>query len=134
MARLRSFAVCFACAALALSATGCSRQDARLEQHKKKFESLGATTAFTIDVWLAGDASGTYTRTALETTFQLVEQERSALTKARSLQDPRGAELSERAERLSRLLANLIADVATADGASARQHVRQIPIRPPVTQ
>jgi len=135
MARLRRFAVCLACAALALSATDCSRQDARLEQHKKKFESLGATTAFTIDVWLAGEVSGTYTRTALETTFQLVEQERSALAKApRWLQDPRGAALSVRAERLSRLLADLIADVGTADGASARQHVRQIPIRPPEPQ
>lgn len=131
MSRFAGVAVFLTCAALALGAAGCGRQDTRLEQHKKKFESLGATTAVTIDVWLGGQVSGTYARAALETTFQLVERERNALAKApQALQDPRGAALSERAERLSRLLAGLMVDVATGNGTSAREHVSQIPIRP----
>ena len=118
-------------AAVALSATGCSRQDFRLEQHQHTFESLGATTAAITDVWLAGQISGTYARAALETTFQLAEQERAVLTKTpRTLQDSRGAALSQQAERLSRVLADLMLDVAAADDASARQHLSDIPIRP----
>jgi hypothetical protein len=126
----RPVAVFLTCVALAFSATGCSRQDTRLEQHKKTFESLGATTAATIDAWVGGQVSGTFARAALEKTFQLVEQERTALAKApEALQDPRGAALSQKAERLSRLLADLMLDVAAANGASARQHVSEIPIR-----
>jgi hypothetical protein len=135
MARRGTVAVFLTCAGLALSATGCGRQDTRLEQHRKVFESLGATTAVTIDAWLAGNVSGTYARTALEKTFQLVEQERTALAKApQALQDPRGAALSQGAERLSRLLAGLMLDVAAANAASARQHVSEIPIRPSESQ
>ena len=118
-------------AAVALSATGCSRQDARLEQHRKTFESLGATTAAIIDVWLAGEISGTYARASLEKTFQLTEQERAVLTKTPEvLQDARGAALSQQAERLSRVVAGLLLDVAAADGVSARRRVNDIPIRP----
>jgi hypothetical protein len=123
-------ATCVTLAALALSAAGCSRQDSRLEQHKKNFESLGATTATIMEGWLAGRLSGTYTRAALEKTFQLVEQERSALARApQSLQDPRGAQLSQTAERLSRLVAAMMLDVTAADGDSARRRVSEIPIR-----
>jgi len=117
--------------ALASSAIGCTAQDTRLEQHKRTFESLGATTAATIHVWLGGQVSGTYTRVTLEKTLQLVEQERADLASApQALQDPRGAALSQQAERLSRLLAALMLDVTAANGASARQHVGEIPIRP----
>jgi hypothetical protein len=130
MMRQTGTAVFLACVALALSATGCSSQNTRLEQHKKTFESLGATAAAIIEVWVGGQVSGTYARAALEKTFQLVEKERAALTTApATLQDPRGAELSQKAERLSRLLADLMRDVAGGDGASARQHISEIPIR-----
>jgi len=121
-------AACIAFAALTLSIVGCSRDDSRLAQHDKKFESLGATTAAITEAWLAGQLSGTYTQTALEKTFQLVEQERTALVKTpQALQDARGARLSQAAERLSRLVAALMLDVAAADGDSARRRVADIP-------
>lgn len=120
-----------AAAMMMLAATGCGRQDARLDEHHKNFESFGATTKVIADAWLSGQVSGTYTRTALEQTFYLVEQERSALaSKPAMLQDRRGAALSQNAEHLSRLLASIIGDVTSADGQSARQHLTMLPIVP----
>ncbi len=118
-------------ALLMVCAPGCSRQDARFQEHKESLESLGSTTAVITDAWLAGDVSGTYAGTALEQTFLLVEQERTALAQApQSLHDPRGAYLSQAAERLSRVIADLSADVRDADGPAARAHVAEIPIVP----
>src|SRR4030095_14539 len=95
---------------------GCSRQDTRLERHKKNLESLGATTKVIADAWLSGDVSGTYARTALDRTFYLVEQERAKLaSRPEMLQDARGTALSEDAEQLSRLIAAIIGDVGSAD-------------------
>ena len=117
--------------AAVLLCVGCSGQDARLEQHKKNFESLGATTKAIGEAWLSGNVSGTYTRTALEQTFYLVEQERAALaSKPEMLQDPRGATLSQDAERLSRVIASMIGDVDTANGNAARQRLASLPIVP----
>ena len=118
-------------AVLALTAAGCARQDTRLQQHRETLESLGATTAAIGDAWLSGRVSGTYTRTSLEQTLQLVEQERLAVAASpASLRDPRGAQLSQSAEHLSRLIAALDGDVGDADAASARQHLAAIPIKP----
>ncbi len=117
--------------AVALLLAACSR-DAALEQHRETLESLGATTAAIADAWLEGSASGTYARTSLERTRQLVERERTALAaNAEALADARGAHLSEAAERLSRLLALLIRDVEHRDASAVRRRVAQIPIRPP---
>jgi hypothetical protein len=116
---------------MTLISVGCSRLDSRLQQHKEKLESLGATTAAIGEAWLAGSVSGTYSRTALEQTFLLVEQERATLASSpEALIDPRGAELSQAAERLSRLLAAMTQDVTRADTPSARRHLAEIPIAP----
>jgi hypothetical protein len=121
--------------AAALAAAGCSRQDERLQQHREKFESLGSSTAAIGDAWLAGSASGTYTGTALEQLFLLVEKERSSLASTpETLLDPRGAELSQTAERLSRLIAAIIQDVRAADPVSLRRHLTMIPIKPVASQ
>ena len=118
-------------AALVLLLTACTRQDARLQQHKEAFESLGATTASIARAWLDGDTSGTFTRTALTETLRLVEQERAALAATPAmLLDERGAKLSQEAEKLSRVIAQLTGDVQTSDGASARRHLADIPIAP----
>lgn len=110
---------------------GCSRQDARLDEHRKNLESLGATTKVIAEAWLGGNVSGTYTRTALEQTFYLTEQERTRLaSRPEMLQDPRGAALSQEAEQLSRLIASMIGDVGTADGDAARQRLASLPIVP----
>jgi hypothetical protein len=129
----RQFRLCarLLCAAVALVSSGCSRQDARLQQQREKFESLGATTAAIADDWLAGSTSGTYTLTALEQTFLLVEQQRAALASSPdALLDPRGAQLSQAAESLSRLIAAMRQDVRAADAASLRRREARIPIRP----
>ena len=116
-------------AALSLATGACSRHDSRIQQHKEHFESLGSTTAAIAEAWLSGSASGTYTRTALEQTFLLVEKERTALAKRpEMLLDPRGAHLSEATERLSRLIALLIGHVNASDGESARRLIAAIPI------
>jgi hypothetical protein len=113
-----------------MAVPGCSRTESRLEQHRQSFESLGATTAAIGDAWLAGQVSGTYARTAFEDTLRLVEQERTALaSRPELLADPRGAELSQSAEQLSRLLAGMIGDVRHADGSSVRRHLAGIPLR-----
>lgn len=118
-------------AVVAFAFAGCSRQDARFQQHREKFESLGSSISAIGEAWLAGSASGTFTSTALEQTFLLVEQERYALaSKPDALLDPRGAELSQAAERLSRLIAAIIHDVRSADAESVRQHLAKIPIAP----
>ncbi len=94
-------------------------------------ESLGATTQAIGEAWLAGDVSGTYARAALSQTLRLSEQERTALTaKPDALVDARGADLSQRAQRLSLLIAQLVGDVESADGPSARARLHQIPILP----
>jgi hypothetical protein len=122
---------CITVAIVGLATAGCSRQDERLQQHQEALQSLGASTAAIGQAWLAGSTSGTYTSTALEQMFVLVEQERTALTrKPASLADPRGAQLSQAAEHLSRLLAQMIDDVESADGRSVRRHLTEIPIVP----
>jgi hypothetical protein len=118
-------------AVITLASASCSRQDERLQQHREKFESLGSSTAAIAEAWLGGSTSGTFTGIALEQTFLLVEQERSALASTPdALLDPRGAELSQAAERLSRLIAVMMHDVRAADAASLRQHLATIPIKP----
>src|SRR4051812_36714310 len=115
-------------AAGGLSAGACARQDARIQQHQETLQSLGATTAAIGRAWLGGDTSGTFTRTALEQTFLLVEQERRALAGSpQALLDPRGAHLSQAAERLSRLLAVTISDVVATDAGSVRRRLTEIP-------
>jgi hypothetical protein len=121
-----------AAAAAALLLSGCTGQDKRLQQHREKLESLGATTVAICEAWLAASVSGTYTETALQQTYLLVEQERTALAGSpQALLDPRGAELSQAAERLSRLLAATIHDVRAADAASVRRRLAELPIAPP---
>jgi hypothetical protein len=127
----RRSASCALLAAGLVVLAACSRQDARLQQHKEKFESLGATTQAIAQGWLSGALSGTYTRTAFAQTLQLVEQERTALAAGpEMLLDPRGATLSQQAEQLSRLLAKLIGDVRAADAPAARRDIAAIPIAP----
>lgn len=120
-------------AALVLAlAAGCGGQDRELQKHQEKLQSLGTTAAVIADDWLAGHLSPTFARTALEQTFKLVEQERTGLSAdPQPLADPRGAALSQSAERLSRVLATMIQDVENDDSGGMRQHAQQIPIRAP---
>jgi hypothetical protein len=110
--------------AFALAAIGCKGQDAALHDRAVAFTSLASTTAAIGEAWLAGTTSRTYTRTALERTSRLLDDERSALTAgAQLLADPRGARLSQAAEQLSRTIARLAIAVAEDDRAAAQRDV-----------
>jgi len=115
----------------ALVLTGCGREDEAIRQHHQAFVSLGATMAAIDEAWLDGKISGTFTVTALEQTLQLAEQERAALAASpEKLADPRGAQLSQSAEQLSRLLAATIRDVRAADAGAVRRHLADNPLPP----
>jgi hypothetical protein len=115
----------------AVGVAGCTSQSDALDQHQEKLESLGASSAAIAEDWLHGAVSGTYTGTALEQIYRLVEQERSALaSKPPALADHRGAHLSEAADQLSRLLAVMMQDVEHGDAAALREHASKIPILP----
>jgi hypothetical protein len=117
--------------AIAALAGGCASSQDTLHQQQEKLESLGATTQMIGESWLTGQLSATYARTALEETQRQVEEQRTVVAGTPAmLQEPHGADLSERGERLSRLLAQLLQDVDTSDSGAARHHLSQIPIVP----
>jgi hypothetical protein len=115
-----------------MAVAACTSQSDALTQHQEKLESLGASSAAIADAWLGDAISSKYTSTAFEQVYQLVEQERTALAaKPQALADARGAHLSAAAERLSRLLAVMMQDVAHGDPVALREHASKIPILPP---
>ena len=115
--------------AILLDGVGCSRHDLQIQMHQEALQSLRSTADATVNAWLAGHTSGTYTRTALERTYLLVEQERTSLAqRPEMLIDSRGAALSDAAEHLARLVALLMKDVRDADAESARAHIAALPI------
>ena len=115
------------CLASTLCVVACARKEGRIEQHRKILLSLTSTTRAIGAGWLAGHLSGTYTKTALDQTLLLVEQERATVVRApESLADPRGARLSADADELERVIAQIIAAVRAADSAAARRHVASL--------
>jgi hypothetical protein len=119
----------FSCA-LAIVLTGCSSTQSDVQQHAEKIDSLRASAVAVINAWLAGDASGTYTRATLQRTFQLVEQERAAVAATpEALALPAANSVARAGEDLARVLAALSDAVRRGDGASARRHLGDLPRR-----
>ena len=112
---------------LALVCGACSRTDQKLEQQRDELKSVAASTAAIVDAWLAGSTSGTFTTTALEQMFLLLEKLRRALAAApTTLVDQRAAELSQAAEALARLLAAMMHEVRAADARAVREHLSEV--------
>jgi hypothetical protein len=112
-----------------LSLAGCSRHDWQIQQHQEALQSLGSSARVIVQAWLDGQVSGTYTQTALEQIFRLIEQERAALaSRPEMLIDERGARLSDTADHLERLVAAMVHAVRGADAAAAHRHLANIPI------
>jgi uncharacterized protein YfaS (alpha-2-macroglobulin family) len=112
--------------AIALGASACSRTDRQLQQQREKLDSLSASTTAIADAWLAGSTSGTFTTTALEQTFVLLETQRQALAVPNTLVDQRAARLSQAAEAHARLLAAMMHDVRAADARAVREHLSKL--------
>ena len=112
--------------AMALVFSGCGQQE-RLQQHQEKLESLTASAIAIGKARLSGSTSDTYTRVALEQIYTFVEDERTALASVpETLLDPRGAKMSQSAERLLRVLAAMQHDVRGSDARSLRQRVNDL--------
>jgi hypothetical protein len=112
--------------AIALGAGACSRTDRQLQQQREKLDSLSASTTAIADAWLAGSTSRTFTTTALEQTFVLLETQRQALAAPNTLVDQRAARLSQAAEAHARLLAAMMHDVRAADARAVREHLSKL--------
>jgi cytochrome c oxidase assembly factor CtaG len=113
-----------------LGASACRSQDAILKQQTKALASFGATVATVGDAWLAGSVSTTYTRTVLEQTLQLLETSRSELVASpRLLADAKGADLSQTADELSRIIAAVWKNVGDGDAITVRRQLAEL--RPP---
>lgn len=111
-----------------LCASSCSRKDQQLVDHSEAFQSLSATATAVVDDWLNGSISGTYTLTALDQTYLLVEQERASMSSSAStVIDPRGAALADSASELAHHIALMMAAVRSADAASARRQLDDLP-------
>jgi hypothetical protein len=121
--------VALLCLAAALSSGACARQDRRIEQHRKAFQSLDASANAIASAWLAGDTSGTFTATALEQILALTERERAALAaNAETLIDPRGARLADAADEQARRVALVVEDVRASNAQAARSHLAALPL------
>jgi cytochrome c oxidase assembly factor CtaG len=112
---------------VALAAAGCRSQEQILADQEKALSSAYATTSAIGKAWLSGQVSTTYARTAIDQMRVLVAQQRTALAESpKLLIAPRGSELSQQEERLSRLLALLAQAIADGDQSGTRAHLAAI--------
>lgn len=115
----------------AVFAAACASEQDTIQQQQEKLESLGASTRLVADDWLAGELPTVYTRTALDAMFRQVEQQRAVLAaKPTTLADARGASLSQQAEQLSRLIAQMQQDVELQNATALRGRLGAIPLVP----
>jgi hypothetical protein len=108
-------------------AAGCASPDAEIQKHAEKIESLRASAAAAAEAWLSGDASGTYTRTTLEQTFQLVDQQRAAVAGTpEDLRRLTADAVAAQSEELLRRIAALSDAVRDRDAARVRRQLADL--------
>lgn len=114
-----------------LVCAGCTSTQDTVQQRQEKLESLAASTRLIAQSWLEGHVSKTYARTAFEAMLAQVEQQRAVLaSKPRTLADGHGAALSQQAEQLSRLIAQMQQDVELQNATALRGRLGAIPLVP----
>lgn len=120
----------FALAAI-LFCTACTSTQDTIRQQQDKLESLAASTRLIAQSWLDGHLSKTYAGTAFEAMLAQVEQQRAVLAeKPETLVDAKAAALSQQAEQLSRLIAQMRHDVEGGDQWTLRGRLSSIPLQP----
>jgi hypothetical protein len=118
---------------LAIAASHCRSREDRLIHVREGLQSLEATLTVTATAWLDRNLSSSEAYTVLQRTYQLVEDQRSAIMKdPRMLADPLATELSERAERLARTVALVSSYVEKGNVDAVRGQLAGLPrSRPP---
>jgi hypothetical protein len=112
-------------------AGGCRSTQDTVQQQQEKLQSLAASTRLVAQSWLDGHVSKTYANTAFEALLTQVEQQRAVLAaKPATLADGHAATLSQQAEQLSRLIAQLHHDVSGGDAWTLRGRLGSIPMMP----
>jgi hypothetical protein len=114
---------------MGLALNACRSPQQMLIEQQKALISLRATSVALSEAWLAGTASSTYVRTALEATQQLLEKQRVELTASPDvLADPKAAALSEWENQLTRTVALLWKAVGESDPAAVRRHLTTLAV------
>jgi hypothetical protein len=113
---------------LAIAASQCRSREDRLIQVREGLHSLEATLTATAAAWLDRNLSSREAYAVLERTYQLVEDQRSAIVKdPRMLADPLATELSERAERLARTIVLVSSYVEKENVDAVRGQLAELP-------
>jgi hypothetical protein len=101
--RRARLAACVLIAAVTIGSSACQSASDQLQQIDEALTSLDATVDTTGEAWYSGKVSSGYVRTALQEALRLLQQQRQRLVASPALlADPRGAQLSNRVEQLSR--------------------------------
>jgi hypothetical protein len=111
---------------LLVASVGCTSSDARLEQHRRTLQSLTTSAAAIGDGWLSGHLTSRFAGTALERTFELVEQERQSLAgDPGAMAEAATWSLVQTADAESRAIALMARDITADDRPLLRQHLAQ---------
>jgi hypothetical protein len=112
------------CALVLAVTSACRSQDQIFKQQREGVRSIESTAGALADAWLSNVISATFAQVALDSVQQLLEKQRAELgADAKLLADPRGAQLSDTSEHLSRTLAELSIAIGRQDRAAV-QHLR----------
>jgi hypothetical protein len=108
--------------ALAPGGVACRGPARVFAEHRQGLDSVQATAAMTVESWMAGNVSQTSARLTLERTQRLLADQQTELSSdPELLATADGSALSQREERLSRLVASLFAAVVDGDHGAARR-------------
>jgi len=110
-----------------LGVNACASAGSELQQHQRKLQSLATGARLIGADWLSGALSSRFTVTALERTYELVEEERPSLAaNPQAVAHGPAGELADLASREAQTVARLAGDVRQQDRASVERHLADI--------